>query len=95
MLGSEPATVKANTDIWIEPMLDQMCGFSGEGSVEHDDIIDAICQGMLYLSAQGHFHAEPEQRGFPDADEKEEADQRRAVEIAAREKRGRESAYGA
>ena len=95
MLGSEPATVKANTDIWIEPMLDQMCGFSGEGSVEHDDIIDAICQGMLYLSAQGHFHAEPEQRGFPDADEKEEADQRRAVEIAAREKRGRESHYGA
>lgn len=72
---------------WAEPMLDQMCAFAGEGSTEHDDAVDAIVQGMLYLRDKGTFNATPYQQ-FPDPDEKEEREQREASRLAAREKRG-------
>lgn len=79
---------------WAEPILEQMCAFAGEGSIEHDDMLDAVVQAMLYLSESGHFHAEPQGRAYPDPDEKEEKDQREAQRAADREKRGRHSAYG-
>jgi len=79
---------------WAEPMIEQMCTFSGEGSIEYDDALDQAVQAMLYLSERGTFHAEPQGRAYPDPDEKEEREQREAQRVADREKRGRHSAYG-
>jgi hypothetical protein len=29
---------------WVEPMLAQLCAFTGPGSVKHDDYVDAMTQ---------------------------------------------------
>ena len=35
---------------WAEPLLDQICTFVGEGSIKHDDFVDATTQAMrLFL----------------------------------------------
>ncbi len=31
---------------WVDPMLAQLCAFTGPGSVKHDDYVDAITQGV-------------------------------------------------
>ncbi len=79
---------------WAEPLVDQMCSFAGEGSTQHDEAIDTCCQAMAYLSEKGFFQAAPLEKAYPDIDEKEDAEQRRAVAEYEREKRGRVSAYG-
>jgi predicted phage terminase large subunit-like protein len=71
---------------WIEPMLEQVCAFAGEGSVEHDDLVDALVQAILYLSARGLFLVEPMGRTMPDPDEEDERKLREATEIAERQK---------
>lgn len=79
---------------WAEPLLDQMTTFSGEGSIEFDDGLDTAVQAMLHLSEKGYFHAEPQGRQYPDADEKEEREQKEAQRIASRS-RHKENPYGA
>lgn len=79
---------------WCDALLNQMCSFQGEGSVEFDDALDCAVQAMLYLSEQGFFHAAPTEIKSPDPDEKDEADRKEAARIAAREK-SRHSWYGA
>lgn len=74
---------------WIEPMLLQVCAYSGPGSVEHDDALDQMTQAMLYLSNRGFFQAEPEERAMPDQDEAEEKKQRDAVARQERNESGR------
>lgn len=86
---------KGSVRNWAEPLVEQMCGFSGEGSTEFDDAVDAITQAMLYLSQRGIFHAEPQQLGLPDKDEEDERKHIAAIAIAEREKRGKSSPYGA
>jgi predicted phage terminase large subunit-like protein len=83
---------KGNVRDWAEPLVDQMTTFSGEGSIEFDDGLDTITQAMIKLMEMGYFHASPIQRGFPDIDEKEEAEQREAARQAAKEK-GRVNPY--
>lgn len=63
---------------WTEPMLEQLCAYAGEGSVEHDDYIDALSQAIAYLKDRGMLEATPEQE-FVDPEEKKEKDQRDAV----------------
>lgn len=72
---------------WADPLMDQMTTFSGEGSIEFDDGLDTITQAMIYLMEKGYFHAEPQGRAYPDMDEKEDLEQRQAVELAKRENR--------
>lgn len=79
---------------WAEPLLDQMTTFSGEGSIEFDDGLDSAVQAMLHLSEKGYFHAEPQGRQYPDADEKEEREQKEAQRIASRSQH-KENPYGA
>ena len=31
---------------WVEPMLAQVCAFTGEGSIKHDDAVDALTQAV-------------------------------------------------
>jgi predicted phage terminase large subunit-like protein len=71
---------------WIEPMLEQICAFAGEGSVEFDDLVDAMVQAILYLAAKGLFLVEPMGRLKPDPDEEDERKLREATEIAERQK---------
>lgn len=35
---------------WAEPLLYQLCSFSGEGSIKHDDLMDACTQGLRFLA---------------------------------------------
>lgn len=72
---------------WAEPLLDQMTQFAGEGTIEFDDGLDTIVQAMLHLQEKGYFHAEPQGRQYPDLDEKEEQDKKRAMDIGDRETR--------
>lgn len=78
---------KGHARDWVEPLLEQMCSFAGEGSIAFDDLVDAFVQAVLYLAARGLFLVEPLGRAYPDADELEERKQREAVAIADREKR--------
>lgn len=71
---------------WIEPMLEQLCAFAGEGSVEFDDLVDAMVQAVLYLSSKGLFQVEPMGRTKPDPDEEDERKLLEAREIADRNK---------
>ena len=34
---------------WVEPYLEQICCYSGPGSLQHDDWLDATSQALLYL----------------------------------------------
>lgn len=34
---------------WAEPVIAQMCSYSGEGSLEHDDAMDSGCQALQWL----------------------------------------------
>lgn len=35
---------------WIEPVLDEVCVYSGPGTTEHDDHVDAFSQSMRYFA---------------------------------------------
>ena len=35
---------------WAQPLIEQLCTFSGEGSIDHDDLMDAGVQGLRYLT---------------------------------------------
>jgi predicted phage terminase large subunit-like protein len=35
---------------WAQPLIEQLCTFSGEGSIPHDDMMDAGVQGLRYLA---------------------------------------------
>jgi hypothetical protein len=67
-------------------MLEQMCAFAGDGSVEFDDILDCCVQGILYLAAKELFNVTPLGRTMPDPDEEDERKQREAMAIADRNK---------
>jgi predicted phage terminase large subunit-like protein len=34
---------------WVEPMLAQLCAFTGEGSIKHDDYVDSTSQAMRLM----------------------------------------------
>ena len=35
---------------WAEPLMYQLCSFSGEGTIKHDDLMDACTQGLRFLA---------------------------------------------
>jgi hypothetical protein len=35
---------------WVEPMLDEVCVFSGPGTTRHDDYVDSFSQAMRYYA---------------------------------------------
>jgi predicted phage terminase large subunit-like protein len=39
-----------NPKSWASPLVEQLCTFSGEGSIPHDDLMDAGVQGLRYLA---------------------------------------------
>lgn len=72
---------------WVEPFLDQVCAFAGPGSTEHDDFVDCLTSGLLYLRDRELLESAPTQP-YLDLEEKREQEEREAVRIkAASEKR--------
>lgn len=71
---------------WAEPLVEQMCTFSGEGSTEHDEGVDVTTQALLELMARGVFHATPQGKAMPDPDEEDERKMREAMAIHDRQK---------
>jgi predicted phage terminase large subunit-like protein len=35
---------------WCEPVIAQLCAYTGEGSIKHDDLMDSATQALRYLS---------------------------------------------
>ena len=42
---------------WIEPLLHQLCSFTGSGSIKHDDLVDATTQALRYFVDKGMLSA--------------------------------------
>ena len=46
----ESSKVPGHPVSWANPLVEQLCTFSGEGSIPHDDMMDAGVQGLRYLA---------------------------------------------
>ena len=44
---------KGRPKTWIDPMLAQLCAFTGAGSIKHDDYVDAVSQGVRLCLDKG------------------------------------------
>lgn len=44
---------------WAEQVISQVCSYSGEGSLEHDDLLDSSSQALLWLSRNWLNQAPP------------------------------------
>jgi predicted phage terminase large subunit-like protein len=45
----ESAKLPGKPRTWVEPLLEQLCSFAGEGSIRHDDFVDATTQCLRVL----------------------------------------------
>lgn len=48
---------KGKPRTWIEPLLHQLCSFTGSGSIKHDDLVDATAQALRYFVDKGMLSA--------------------------------------
>lgn len=79
---------------WADAFMEQICAFAGEGSVEHDDYVDALSGALGYLRDNGILSATPEEQ-FADLEEKIDHDREEAKRMYQDEKRKqRVSPYG-
>jgi predicted phage terminase large subunit-like protein len=44
---------------WVEPLVQQMCAYSGKDSIEHDDLMDSATQALLWFDRQWLKNAPP------------------------------------
>ena len=44
---------KGRPKTWIEPMLAQLCAFTGAGSIKHDDYVDSMAQAVRLCMDKG------------------------------------------
>jgi len=55
---------------WAHPLIEQLCTFSGEGSIPHDDMMDAGVQGLRYIADRDMIRVTrpepPEPRAYDD-----------------------------
>ena len=66
---------------WAEPMVAQLCAFTGSGSIKHDDILDSVTQSIRLMMDKNLLTFDrKEERAKRDADEREfERGPRKAV----------------
>ena len=65
---------------WCEPFLEQVCGFAGPGSVEHDEYVDVLTQAMSYLRDRSMLDATPDEK-YIDYEEKLADDREEAARL--------------
>jgi predicted phage terminase large subunit-like protein len=58
---------------WAEAVIQQVCSFHGEGTIEHDDYVDATTQALRYLADYASLSVTVE----PDPDERDYAAERK------------------
>jgi hypothetical protein len=46
----ESENVPGQPKSWYDPFIQQMCEFSGEGSVKHDEMVDCTSQAIRYIT---------------------------------------------
>ena len=73
---------------WCEEFLEQVCGFVGEGSVEHDEFVDCLAQAIRYLADRGMIEATPDEKTI-DYEEERDRQMREAEKEYAKEKRAK------
>lgn len=44
---------------WVEPLLQQICSFAGEGSIKHDDFVDSFSQALRFFADKGFLSNAP------------------------------------
>jgi predicted phage terminase large subunit-like protein len=66
---------------WVEPFLEEVCGFAGEGTVEHDDYVDSLSQAVTFMNNRDIIRAVPEKIVI-DYEEQREKDEREARAVA-------------
>lgn len=71
---------------WAEPYLEQLCAFSGPGSVEHDEFIDVTSSAFAYLHDRHILEAPPQERHV-DFEMKLAEDREEALAVSQRERR--------
>lgn len=49
----ESEKLEGRPKTWIEPLLAQLCSFTGNGSIKHDDYVDSTSQAMRLLLDKG------------------------------------------
>ena len=48
--GVESAKRPGEFRDWAEPLIEQVCSYVGEGSLEHDDLLDSATQALKYAA---------------------------------------------
>lgn len=59
LVESEDPRRKGQFKSWYEPFLEQICAFQGEGSIPHDDHVDAATQAIRVMLDRHLFRATP------------------------------------
>jgi predicted phage terminase large subunit-like protein len=49
----ESENYKGRPKTWVEPMLAQLCSFTGSGSIKHDDYVDSCTQSIRLMMDKG------------------------------------------
>jgi len=39
--------------VWADPLVSQLCSFTGKGSIKHDDFVDSVTQAMRLMMDKG------------------------------------------
>lgn len=55
----ESETKKGSPKTWADPLISQVCSFSGEGSTDHDDYVDAATQAIRYMADRNMITVRP------------------------------------
>jgi hypothetical protein len=42
----ESDQIKGSPKMWADPLITQVCSYLGEGSIEHDDLLDTTTQAL-------------------------------------------------
>jgi phage terminase large subunit-like protein len=79
---------------WVEPMLEQVCAFAGEGSTQFDDAVDVLTSAMIYFQSRDILVVTPQVGVYPDPDEKEDAKALEAMRLYDQEKHRKVAPYG-
>lgn len=56
----EHAKIKGRSREFVDPLINQLCTFHGEGTTKHDDYVDAMTQGIRYYADQMEMAANPQ-----------------------------------
>jgi phage terminase large subunit-like protein len=51
----ESEKIRGRFKSWTNTLIEQLCSYAGEGSIAHDDALDACTQALIYLANSNHL----------------------------------------